>query len=54
MKLTKMRKRSMSGEIQTYSYLITIPKRIVKESGISDTKELKLEVKEKEIIIKEK
>jgi len=54
MKLTKMRYSTVKGEIKLNSYLINIPKKYVIESGIDDTKELKIEAKEKKIIIMEK
>lgn len=54
MKLTKMRYKTVKGETKLNSYFVAIPKRYVEQSGIDDTKELKVEVKHKQIIIKEK
>lgn len=54
MKLTKMKYKTMKGETKLNSYLIAIPKRVVEASGIDDTKQLEIEVRKKEIIIREK
>ena len=54
MKLTKMRYKTKDGSKKIFSYLINIPKRVVEASGIDDSKELQLEVRKKEIIIREK
>lgn len=54
MKLTKMKYKTMKDETKVFSYLINIPKKIVQASGIDDSKELKMETRNKEIIIKEK
>ena len=54
MKLTKMKYKTMKNETKVFSYLIHIPKKIVQASGIDDSKELMLEARKKEIVIKEK
>lgn len=54
MKLTKMKYKTMKGEEKVFSYLIHISKKIVKQSGIDDSKELKVEARNNEIVIKEK
>ena len=54
MKLIKMKYRTMSGEVKVNCYLTHIPKKIVKESGIDENKEVIAVAKNKEIIIKEK
>ena len=54
MKLTKMKYKTMKDETKVFSYLIHISKKVVKESGIDDTKEMQVIAKNKEIIIKEK
>lgn len=54
MKLTKMKYKTLKDETKVFSYLIHIPKKIVQASEIDDSKELKMETRNKEIIIKEK
>ena len=53
MKLIKLKYKTMNNETKINSYLLNIPKKIVQQSGIDDTKKLKAEAKNKEIIIKE-
>lgn len=54
MKLVKMKYKTMKDETKVFSYLIHIPKKIVQASGIDDSKELMMETKNKQIIIREK
>ena len=54
MKLVKMKYKTLKDETKVFSYHINIPKKIVQASGIDDSKELKVEAKNKQIIIKEK
>jgi len=54
MKLVKLKYKTMKDEIKVNSYLANIPKKIVLASGIDDKKELIVEARNKEIIIKEK
>ena len=53
MKLVKMKYKTMKGEIKTNGYTFHISNKVVKESGIDDTKDLKVEVRGNEIVIKE-
>lgn len=54
MKLTKMKYRTMGGEVKINCYLVNIPKAVVQKSGINDNKEVVVEARNKEIVIKEK
>lgn len=54
MKLVKMKYKTMKNEIKTNGYTFHISKKVVQESGIDDSKELKVEARNKEIVIKEK
>lgn len=54
MKLTKMKYKTMKNETKVFSYLIHIPKKIVQASGIDDSKEVVVEARNKEIVVKEK
>ncbi len=54
MKLVKLKYMTLKGERKINSYNINIPKIIVEQSGIDDSKELKAIAKDKQIIIKEK
>ena len=54
MKLIKMYYMTLKGEKKINTYNLNIPKTIVKESGIDDSKELVAIAKNKEIIIREK
>lgn len=54
MKLTKVKYRTMKNEIKINCYLVHISKNIVNKAGIDDTKELQVEAREKEIVIREK
>lgn len=54
MKLIKMYYMTLKGEKKINTYNLNIPKRIIKESGIDDSKELIAIAKNKEIIIREK
>lgn len=54
MKLIKMYYMTLKGEKKINTYNVNIPKKIVKEAGIDDSKEIVAIAKDKEIIIKEK
>lgn len=54
MKLTKIRYKTMKDEIKLNCYLLNISKKVVQEAGIDDNKELKVEARGKEIVIREK
>ena len=54
MKLIKMYYVTLKGEKKINTYNVNIPKKIVQESGIDDSKELVAIAKNKEIIIREK
>ena len=45
---------TLKGEKKINTYNVNIPKKIVQEAGIEDSKELVAIAKNKEIIIKEK
>lgn len=54
MKLIKMYYMTLKGEKKINTYNVNIPKKIVQEAGIDDSKELVAIAKDKQIIIKEK
>lgn len=54
MKLVKLQYMTLKGEKKINSYNLNIPKKIVEQAGIDDSKELIAIAKNKEIIIKEK
>lgn len=54
MKLIKMYYMTLKGEKKINTYNVNIPKKIVQEAGIDDSKELIAIAKNKEIIIREK
>lgn len=54
MKLIKMYYMTLKGEKKINTYNVNIPKKIVQEAGIDDSKELVVIAKNKEIIIREK
>lgn len=54
MKLTKMKYKTMKGETKVNCYLMHLSKKVVKESGIDENKEIVAIAKNKEIIIREK
>ena len=54
MKLIKMYYVTLKGEKKINTYNVNIPKKIVQEAGIDDSKELVAIAKNKEIIIREK
>lgn len=54
MKLYKMKYKNMKGEEKLNCYYITLKKELIEKSRIDDTKEISVEVRKKEIIIREK
>ena len=54
MKLVKLQYMTLKGEKKINSYNLNIPKKIVEQAGIDDSKELVAIAKNKEIIIREK
>ena len=54
MKLVKIKYKTMKDEIKVNCYLLNISKKLIKESGIDDSKDLIIIPKNKELIIKEK
>ena len=54
MKLVKLQYMTLKGEKKINSYNINIPKTIVKEAGIDDSKELIAIAEKNKIIIREK
>ena len=54
MKFTKMKYKTMKGEVKVNCYLCHISKAIVQKAGIDDNKELVVEARNKEIVIKDK
>lgn len=50
-KLVKSRYRTMSGEVKVNTYLISIPKAVVKEAKINDEDNLKIRAEGNKIIL---
>ena len=54
MKLKKMHYMTMKGIKKINCYYVNIPKQLIKEAKLDDTKEMEVIAKNKEIIIREK
>lgn len=54
MKLAKMKYRTVGGELKINTYIATVSKKIVKESGIDPEKEITVRAETGKIIIEQK
>ena len=50
-KLAKNKYRTLGGEVKVNSYLISIPKKVVSETNIKETDNLKVRAENNKIII---
>lgn len=53
-KLAKMKYRTVGGDLKVNTYTTTIPKKIVKESGLDPEKEITVKAEKGKIIIEQK
>lgn len=53
-KLNKMKYRTVGGDLKINTYIATVSKKIVKESGIDPEKEITVKAEKGKIIIEQK
>lgn len=53
-KLNKMKYRTIGGDLKVNTYIATVSKKIVKESGIDPEKEITVKAENGKIIIEQK